>query len=330
VSETRPRTRTRRTVVRVIGPALVILVGAVVIARIATPAPGSGLVLEHAGVLADHPFDTPAPASALIPTFRPGGTATGSGGSIGVGGGGLNVAVAAHRPGTWKGYYAATAATFPANSVIHVRMSRPPRAALGKSQSGIVLLAVQTAASDALDYVLVANVATRRGTAWIVGHANGNARFATTTLLASVPATAPTRDVTLRTDGDSRYAVYFGSKLVYTSNKLRLNVAPPLRVYLEVQAKGAAYQALFQNFWVAASNTVTVNGLHPGDRLTLTPDGRAPIRAIADAAGHARLPVPIAHAVGTGTLTVASPHQTGARTFAGLAYAGGDTYRLRD
>ena len=325
---TMPATRGHRATLRVLGPALAILVLAVVIARLATGAPGRGLVLERNGLLADYPFDKPIPTSSLAPTFRPGGTATASGGSIRVATDGLHVGVGPHRTGTWKGYYLATAATYPANSVVHVRMSRPPRSVPRASQSGILLLAVQTGASRALDYVLVADVVSREHETWIVGHANGNTVYAGTRTLASVPTSSPTEDVTLVTNGDSQYAVYFGSRLVYESTKLRLNVAPPLRVYLEVEAKGWAYQTRFQDFWVAARNSVAVDGLHPGDHLTLTPDGSASIRAVADAAGIARLPLPLTHAVGTGTLTISGPGIGRRRRFAGIEYAGGDVYRL--
>lgn len=325
----RPPARRRRTAVRLVGPALVILVGAVVIARVATPASGRALVLERAGVLANDPFTTPVPMSSLVPAFRPGGTATPSGGSIHVGADGLHVDVGPHRPGTWEGYYLATAAAFPANSVVHVRMSRPSRVIPRASQSGIVLLAVQTAASDALDYVLVADVVNRRRQTWIVGYAHGNAKYATTKLLASVHTSSPSEDVTLQTDGDSRYAIYFGSRLVYRSARLRLNVAPPLRVYLEVEAKESAYQTRFQQLWVAASNTVTINGVTPGDRITLTPDGAAPIPAVADAAGQARVALPLSHAIAKGTITIDRPHARRTQTFAGIAFAGGDVYRLK-
>jgi hypothetical protein len=324
----RPATRRHLAALRVVGPALAILVVAVGVARIATAGPGGDLVLERNGLLADYAFDKPAPTSSLVPTFRPGGTATSSGGSIRVGTDGLHVDVSPHRPGTWKGYYLATAATYPANSVVHVRMWRPPRSVPLASQSGILLLAVQTGASTALDYVLVADVVSREHETWIVGYANGNAVYAVTKPLASVPTSSPAEDVTLETNGDSRYAVYFGSRLVYESTRLRLNVAPPLRVYLEVEAKGRAYQTRFQDLWVAAGSSVTVDGLHPGDHLTLTPDGSAPVRAVADAVGQARLPLPLSKAVGTGTLRIDGPGMPRPRRFAGIGYAGGDVYRL--
>ena len=321
------RSGRRRQLVRVIVPVVAIIVGAVAIARAAAPDPGSALVLEHSGSLANDPFGTPATVSSLVPSYRPGGTATSSGGSLWVGADGLHVDVTAHRPGTWKGYYLATAAAFPADAVIHVRMSRPVPQALRASQSGITLLAVQTAASDALDYVLVADVVTPTAQAWIVGYAHGNATFATTRVLASVPTSSPVEDVTLRTDGGSRYSVYFGRTPVYTARNVRLGVTPPLRVYLEVEAKGAAYQTRFRDFWVAASNTVAITGLSPGDRVTLTPDGFPAIDAVADATGTARLTVPVVEAVGVGTLTVDSSLGRRVHTIADVKYSGGDVYR---
>jgi hypothetical protein len=328
VIPTRPATRGHRATLRAVGPALAILVVAVGVARIATGASVGDLVLERNGLLADYAFDKPVSTASLVPTFRPGGTATSAGGSIAVDSDGLHVDVGPHRPGTWKGYYLATAATYPANSVVHVHMSRPPGSVPLASQSGILLLAVQTGASAALDYVLVADVVTREHQTWIVGHANGNAVYAVTKPLASVPTASPAQDVTLETDGDSRYSVYFGSTLVYESTKLRLNVTPPLRVYLEVEAKGRGYQTRFQDFWVAAGSTVSVDGLHPGDHLTLTPDGSAPVRAVADAVGQARLALPLSRAVGTGTLRIDGPGMRRPRRFAGIRYAGGDVYRL--
>ena len=321
------RSGRRRQLVRVIVPVVAIIVGAVAIARAAAPDPGPALVLEHRGALANDPFGTPATVSSLVPSYRPGGTATSSGGSLRVGADGLHVDVTAHRPGTWKGYYLATAAAFPAGAVIHVRMSRPAHQTIRALQSGITLLAVQTAASDALDYVLVADVVTPTAQAWIVGDAHGSATYATTRVLASVPTSSPVEDVTLRTDGRSRYSVFFGRVPVYTARNVRINVAPPLRVYLEVEAKGTAYQTRFRDFWVAASNTVTITGLAPGDRLMFTPDGSSAIDAVAGATGTARLTVPLVHAVGVGTLTIDDSAGRREQTIAGVAYSGGDVYR---
>jgi hypothetical protein len=246
---------------------------------------GSGLVLEHSGLLADHRFNEPAPTSSLAPTFRLGGTATLSDASVRLASNGLHIDVGSHRLGTWRGFFVATAATYPANAVIHVRMWRPSRSVPLPSQSGIVLIAVQTGASRLLDYVVVAGVISRGNESWLVGYANGNSAYARTNVLSNMPSTSTTEDVTLRTDGRSRYAVYFGRRLVYKSTSLRLGVAAPFRVYLEVEAHGFPYETRFQDLWIAADSSVGVDGLHPGDHVTLTPDGDPPVRAIANAAG---------------------------------------------
>lgn len=172
-------------------------------------------MLEHNGLLADYAFDEAAPASALAPAFRLGGTAGSSDASVRLGSDGLAVDVGPHPLGTWRGYFVATAATYPATAVIHVRMWRPSRSIPLASQSGIVLLAVQTGASRLLDYVVVAGVISREGDSWLVGYANGNTAYATTKVLSNMTSASGSEDVTLRTDGDSRYVVYFGTRLVY-------------------------------------------------------------------------------------------------------------------
>ena len=284
-------------------------------------------MLEHSGLLAARRFNEPAPTSSLTPTFRLGGTATLSGASVRLASNGLHVDVGAHRLGTWRGFFVATAATYPANAVIHVRMWRPSRSVPLASQSGIVLIAVQTGASKLLDYVVVAGAISRGNESWLVGYANGNTAYAKTKVLSNMPSASTSEDVTLRTDGRSRYAVYFGAKLVYESTSLRLGVAPPFRVYLEVEAHGFPYETRFQDFWIAAGNAVAVDGLHRGDHVTLTPNGDTPVRAIANAAGRAQLLLPLSEAVGKGTLTIQGPHMR--RRFAGVAFAGGDLYTVR-
>jgi hypothetical protein len=288
---------------------------------------GSGLVLEHSGLLADYRFNEPAPTSSLAPIFRLGGTATLSDASVRPASNGLQIDVGSHRLGTWRGFFVATAATYPANAVIHVRMWRPSRSVPLASQSGIVLIAVQTGASRLLDYVVVAGAISRGNESWLVGYAHGNTAYARTTVLSNMPSNSTSEAVTLRTDGRSRYAVYFGGRLVYESTSLRLGVAPPFRVYLEVEAHGFPYETRFQDLWIAADNAVGVDGLHPGDHVTLTPDGDPPVRAIANAAGRARLLLPLNEAVGRGTLTIQGRHMR--RRFAGVAFAGGDVYGVR-
>ena len=114
---------------------------------------------------------------------------------------------------------------------------------------------------------------------------------------------------------------------MYQSTSLRLGVAAPFRVYLEVEAHGFPYETRFQDLWIAANSAVGVDGLHPGDHVTLTPKGDPPVSAVANAAGRAQLLLPLNEAVGKGTLTIQGPHVR--RRFAGVAFAGGDVYRVR-
>lgn len=308
-----------------LGAGLALLI-AMVAAGCATEGSGVHLILQHSGRLADDALTAPVPTSPGR-AFRLGGTAASGNASVRLGSDGLSVAVGPHLAATWRGYFAATSATYPANSVIHVRMGRPSAAVPVASQSGIALLAVQTGASALLDYVFVASVATGGQSSWLIGRATGNTLYATTKVLSDLPVTSATEDVTVRTDGQSQYAVYFGDHLVYRSRRLALDVTPPFRVFLEVQALGIAYQAHFQDLWIAAGTSVRVDGLRPGDHVTLTPDGHPAVGATADARGRAQLRLPVDEAVGTGSLTIDGPHLR--HRFAGIAFAGGDVYSVR-
>jgi hypothetical protein len=286
----------------------------------------SGLVLEHSGLLADYPFDRSTPSSALTSDFRLGGTATGSGGVARLLPDGLHVSVGPHQPGMWKGFFAATSATYPANSIFHVRMSRSLQQLPSPTDSGIVLLAVQTASSNLLDYVVVAGVVTRNSDYWTVGYATGNPVYSKTKILWIRQIESASEDVTLQTDGHSHYVVYLGGKRVYQSQALDMHVAPPFRAYVEVEARGRAYQTSFQDLWVAADDAVTFEGLPSGTRVAIAPHGAAPVYATADAAGQARVVLPLTEAFGTGSVTINGPGVH--RRFAQVRFAGGDVYRV--
>jgi hypothetical protein len=285
-----------------------------------------GLVLERSGLLGSYPFNASKPTSALAGQFRLGGSAGPADSSVRALADGLNVSVGSRKLGNWAGYFAATASTYPASAVFHVRMWRPSPPMPVTSQSGISLFAIQTGQYSNLNYVVVAGVVTRGSAYWLVGHATGNATYAQTKVLWIRQSAAAHEDVTLRTNGHSSYAVYFGNKLVYKSTALDLKVTPPFRAYLEVQARGIPYQTRFQDFWVARSDAVQVVGLHPGTHVTLTPNGGASVQAVASAAGQVQLVLPLTKAVGRGTLVVDSSARK--RQFEGIPFAGGDVYRV--
>ena len=286
---------------------------------------GPALVLEHNGRLADYAFDKAAPTSSLTPSFILGGTAGAKHAKVSLRSSGLYVHVDAHKQGTWRGYYATTAKTFPPNSVIQVRMFRPQRSVPLASESGLALLAVQTGPCCLLNYVLVAGVIDHGREYWTVGHANGSGKDTGTKTLLDVPSTATSEDITLRTDGKSHYSVYFGDTLIYESKSLKLGIAPPLRVYLEVEARGMAYVTRFQDFSVASGTSVRIDGLHPGDRVSLAPKGGATVNAVANAKGEASLQLPLTAAVGNGTLTIDGSQS---HRFKNVAFAGGDVYNF--
>lgn len=97
-------------------------------------------------------------------------------------------------------------------------------------------------------------------------------------------------------------------------------------MYLEVEAHGLPYQSRFQDLWIAADSSVRIAGLRAGERVTLTPDGEATVRALVNAAGEAQLQLPLYEAVGKGDITIKGPHMR--RRFAGVAFAGGDVFRV--
>ena len=85
------------------------------------------------------------------------------------------------------------------------------------------------------------------------------------------------------------------------------------------------HSADYVNFWITRDNSILVEGLHQGDRVTLAPEHGTPVEAVADASGRAQLALALPQAKGEGTLTI----QTGGslRRFPRLLYAGGDVYR---
>ena len=292
-----------------------------------------GLVRERSGLLIDYGFRNAAPAAALSTDFELNGSAPLSRSSASVQADGLHVGVERHQPGTFEGSFAVTRAAYPASSVFHVRMSREARDVMSRSQTGEAVFAVQTGTTKRtgdINYVLVASVTNAGFTHWEVGYAEGRVAGAKTTILWTGPPSrvAPvSEDITLRTNGHSSYTVYFGNGVVYESNRLRMRITPPFQPYLEVQALEIAYESRFQDFWITSDDSILVNGLHQGELVTLTPANGAPVRALADASGQARLLLALPEAEGRGTLTILSGGSL--RRFPGLLYAGGDVYRVR-
>ncbi len=292
-----------------------------------------GLVRERNGLLLDYGFRSESPTAALLKDFELNGSAPPANSWASVQADGLHIGVGRHQPGTWEGFFAVTRAAYPASSVFHVRMSRERRNVMSRSQTGEAVFAVQTGTTKRtgdINYVLVASATNAGSTHWKVGYAEGHIADATTTILWTAPP-SPTalvsQDITLCTDGRSSYIVYFGNRVVYASNRLKMRIVPPFQPYLEVQALEINYLARFQDFWITSDDSILVTGLGHGDRVTLAPAYGTPVRAFADASGQARLSLAPPQAKGNGTLTILSGGSL--RRFPELFYAGGDVYRIR-
>ena len=146
--------------------------------------------------------------------------------------------------------------------VWHAVMSRPSTPVDGGV--GEAVLAVQSASTQhngTINYVVVSALSSRGKGAWQVGSAHGYLANAVTDRLWQGPlatATPPTEPVTIRTDGHHSLTVWFGDRVVYSSDDLHMNDPAPFQAYLEVQGHGISYVSNFRDFWVADAV--------PGDR----------------------------------------------------------------
>jgi hypothetical protein len=258
---------------------------------------------------------------------------------------GLEVGIKAHSG--WAGWFAATIHAAGPEVAWHTVMYPAPVPAGGRA---IAVFAVQTAttqSSGEINYVVVAAV-TRAGDAyWLVGYAHGLVADATTKVLWKSPAQRlgsgsgiPGRALTLVTDGRHCLSVWIGSTRVFSNARLNLDIPPPFQAYLEVQSSAPAYQARFEDLWVADDAPLRFEGLLPGARLGLALPSAAlsrPLVAIAGRDGNASLALPVPDLVGTATLTVSQPaglpprsaRATTVRRIGRVPYAGGDVLELR-
>lgn len=294
---------------------------------------GGKLIQERSGLLAGGDFRPGASIGSLDGDFELNGSAPAAHRRASIEADGLHVGVVAHRAGSWEGYFAVTRQAFPATAVFHVHMARPPVAVTSAEESGEAVFAVQTGSTKKtgdINYVLVASLTTGGTTHWLVGYAEGHLSDARTTVLWTSPASATgdlAEDVSLRTNGSTSLEVSFGDTLVYSNHGLTMHIAPPFQAYLEVQSLGIAYDAAFQHLWVTVDSQITVQGLLPGDEVTLQPaDGQAAVRASASASGEAQLQLAPASAHGSGVLSIRRAQ--GQLLSTALDYTGGDSYRL--
>ncbi|HXQ61914.1 MAG TPA: hypothetical protein VN796_06225 [Acidimicrobiales bacterium] len=314
-----------------------VALGAVVLVVVATsltiwpaPAPArvaNGADLTRSGIVMADAFDRPVSRGQLMDHYVFNGSAAPGVGWARATARGLQVGVTPH-PG-WAGWFAVTLDAAGPGVIWHTEMSRPLQPA--RTGEGEAVFAVQTATtqhSGAINYVVVSALSTHGEGEWLVGYAHGVIANADTDVLWRSPLRvgAPTTEpVTIRTDGRRTLAVWLGTRRVYASDRLRLDVPAPFQAYLEVQSRQIGYVASFQDFWVADASPVTVTGVPPGARVRLGSGARL-ATATAGRDGTASLVPAPPTLVGTGALTVAGSGRR--RDIAHLPYAGGDVWHL--
>ncbi len=264
----------------------------------------------HSGLAMADPFETSVPNRQLLDHYVFNGSAAPGVGWVTATAQGLDVGVRSHAG--WAGWFAVTLPAAGPDVVWHAVMSRP--SAPVNTGVGEAVLAVQSASTQrngTINYVVVSALSSGGKGTWQVGSAHGYLADAVTDRLwqeplrADTPATEP---VTIRTDGQRSLTVWFGDRVVYSSDHLHMNDPAPFQAYLEVQGRDIGYVSNFKNFWVADAAPVIVRGVQPRARVELD-TGHGVVTAEADSAGRAALPIPAPELVGTGTLTVARSFQ---------------------
>lgn len=301
---------------------------------------GFQLIRTTSGLLTFRPFRQPVSDRRLQDTFEFNGSASASYAYVRDPGNGLRVGVAPHRESDFSGWFAVTLAAFPASSVFHVDMTRPPGNVTGAGNEAETVFAVQTASTKItglINFVEVSSDSLQGSTAWQVDYSHGRVSNASSDLYwrSAQRRHAPlSYQITVRTDGSHQLTVWFGSRVVFRSDRLHMQMEAPFQPYLEVQALRTGYVARFTNFWVTENDAITVRGLPPGARVSLLPAApsagrhpRALAAAVASRSGAATLRLPPPAARGQATLTVTSAGRT--LRFGPFGYAGGDRYQLR-
>ena len=289
------------------------------------------LLRVKSGVLLDDAFRRPVAGPVLMSTYEFNGSAPPAHRRFRADARGLHIGVARHAPGKFEGSFAVTHAAYPVDAVFHTRMSRPAaKAVASPKRSGEAVFAVQTGSTKktgVINYVVVATFTSAGLFHELIGYAHGRYAGATTEVLWESPYAArrpATLDIALRTDGRHTLEVWINGRRSFASSSLHMDIAPPFQPYLEVQGLQIPYESTFQDFWVAGSDSLTVEGLAAGARLTLTRDEGPPVVSRAGADGTATLRLGVDRARGRGTLRIAGKKDA----LGPFDFAGGDVLRV--
>lgn len=316
-------------------------------ATASTVASGSGYTLlrTSSGILAHRGFTRSSSDRRLQDSFEFDGSASPSYAYVRDPGGGLQVGVRSHRYyRAFKGWFAVTLAAFPASSVFHVKMARPPGNVESPGSGAETVFAVQTASTKVtglINFVEVTSASTAGSTAWQVDYSHGYIRNAKSQLYWIGPQSSHaslSEEITVRTDGHHRLAVWFGNRLVFSSSHLHMHMKAPFQPYLEVQSQKVPYFSTFTDFWVTRTASLAVAGLPAGAQVSLRPAGAVAASpatvseiaaAKASAAGVATLHLPPPLAKGRASLVVTPPGGGRPLRLGPFDYAGGDRFQLR-
>ncbi|MGH3321656.1 MAG: hypothetical protein ACRDN9_16075 [Streptosporangiaceae bacterium] len=286
------------------------------------------------GLLIADDFAKPVSARDLQDTYEFNGDADPSRAYVRAPGHGLRVGVRRHRGSTFRGWFAVTLAAFPASGVYHVHMARPRGNVTGAGREAETVFAVQTASTKVtglINFIEVSSDSDSGTTAWQVDYAHGHIANSNNRLYWRSPQSshaATSKDITIRTDGHHQLTVWFGDRVVFRSNDLKMRIQPPFQPYLEVQAQRVAYVSTFTDFWATKSSAITLTGLRAGTHVALrTPDGVTIATARASSSGVATVRLPPPRARGRASVVLTSPG--GSPVVRGpFDYAGGDRYRV--
>jgi len=164
----------------------------------------------------------------------------------------------------WAGYYALAPGTNAA--LFHAVISTPVRSLPVFTQYYENSLYVQTSvnAPNALvNYVACGASTSGWGTAWAVYSATGDVNGATTftrLYLDNSTNQSLTRDCTIITNGSNYLKIYIDGVMVYTSNKLNLQMQEPLNAFLEPQSSyaGQLLNGTYKDYYATTDENIQV------------------------------------------------------------------------
>lgn len=189
---------------------------------------------------------------------------------------GLYIGAASLQSNSWEGYYAES----PSENVVlyHTRLILPyatlPSTLAASFNTGLY---VQTN-NGLINYVTCAGQAESGSSTyyWALVNTTGNtnAALSYTTLWSRSYPTSDTADLTqsctIVTNGSNFLQLYMNGALVYSSNKLNLNIPPPFNAYLEVETTSPQLlYGQYLDYYDTTGTSLTVENVPSGDTVQI-------------------------------------------------------------